>query len=296
MSKTYRGVMLLCVAIAVLALATAAAGVFLRGDGATASATSIRGETFEYATTGAYAYNAERVVAEGVGWDVVTLLFAAPALLAAAPSIARGSLRGRLFALGILTYFVYQYLMYAVFWALGPLFPAFILIYASSAAAIVWLVSGLDVASLPARATVRFPRRAMAVFSGLMALLLVAMWVPRIATGMRGDMAGAGMFGMPTLTVQAMDLGMIVPLAVATAVLVWKGRPWGYLLATIFAVKGVTMAGAICAMLVSAAIVEGSLEVPPTIIFASATLAAGWLALRMFSSYSPAEELRTAQG
>lgn len=286
-SPSRRGLVALCLGIALGAGVAAAAGVFGRGDGSHATAVSLRGESFEYATTGVYAFNAERVVAEGVGWDVVTLLFAAPALLLALRGIGRGSLKARLFAVGILAYFVYQYLMYAVFWALGPLFPLFIVLYATSAVAMVWLVSGIDVAALPAAVTDRFPRRGMAVFSFAMALLLVVMWVPRIATGLRGDLAGAGLLGTPTLTVQAMDLGMLVPLAVATGVLLWRGRPWGYLLATVFAVKAVTMAGAICAMVVSAAVVQGALEVVPLVVFAAATAGAGLLALEIFRSIGP---------
>lgn len=287
--RTFRRLAVFCAALALAAAVTAGLGVFARGDGATSPATSIRGERYEYVTDGVYAFNPERVVAEGVGWDAVTLLFAAPALLVAAGLIARGSLRARLFALGILAYFFYQYLMYAVFWALGPLFPAFVALYAASATAIVWIASTVEIAALPGQVSARFPRRGMVIFSALIALLLLGMWVPRIATGLRGDLAGAGLLGMPTLTVQAMDLGMLVPLAIATAVLLARGRPWGYLLATVLAVKGVTMAGAICAMLVSAAIVEGSLEVAPFSIFAVATIAAGWLAFRMFASFAPAE-------
>ena len=151
MPPNYRGLVALCLAIALVTGATAAAGVLLRGDGSTAQATSVRGETYSYATTGVYEYNAERVVAEGVGWDWVTLCFAVPALLAALPFVARGSLKARLFAMGILGYFVYQYLMYAVFWAFGPLFVPFIAIYSASAIAIVWLVSTIDVRR-PARA------------------------------------------------------------------------------------------------------------------------------------------------
>lgn len=282
MSTGYRGLAALCVAIALLVAGTAAAGVLLRGDGATDTAVSIRGEEYEYATGGVYAYNPERVVAEGVGWDVVTLVFAAPALLFAAVSIARGSLRARLFAIGLLAYFFYQYLMYAVFWALGPLFPLFIVAYAASAAAIVWLARTIEIEHLAQDASERFPRKGMTVFCGLVALLLCGMWIPRIATGLSGDFSGAGLFGMPTLTVQAMDLGMLVPLAVTTGVLVWRSRPWGYLLATVFVVKGVTMAAAICAMLVSAALTDGALEIAPFAIFAAATAAAGFLALRMF--------------
>lgn len=287
------GIATLCVVIALLAAGTAALGVLARGDGTKVATTSIRGEAYEYVTDGVYAFNPERVVAEGVGWDVVTLLFAAPALLLAAPGVARGSLKARLFALGILGYLFYQYLMYAVFWAFGPLFVVFIVLYASSAAAIVWIVSTIDIARLPERFTDKFPGKTMAVVSAVMALMLVAMWSQRIATAYRGDFAGAMFLGMPTLTVQAMDLGMLVPLALTTAVLSWRRRPWGFLLAPVFAVKGVTMAGAICAMLVSAALVEGSLEVAPFAIFASATAAFGVLAWRIFASVKPAEESST---
>ncbi len=283
-ARGYRGIIILCVLLALSAGATAAVGVFGRGTGATEAAVSIRGEAFEYATDGIYAFNPERVVAEGVGWDVVTLLFAAPALLLVLPSIRRGSLGGRLFAVGILAYLFYQYLMYAMFWALGPLFPVFIVLYAGAASAIVWIVSTVDVGSLPERFSAGFPRIGMAVFSVLVALMLLGMWTQRIATGLRGDLAGAGLLGMPTLTVQAMDLGMLVPLALLTAVTLWRKHPWGYLLAPVFAVKGVTMAGAICAMLVSAALVEGSLEIAPFVAFASVAAASGVLAWRMLRS------------
>ena len=282
--RTYKGIAVLCLVIALAVGVTAAIGVFGRGDGTTAQGVSIRGEEFEYATTGVYAYNAERVVAEGVGWDALTLIVAVPALLACVPFVARGSLRARLVAAGVLGYFVYQYLMYAVFWALGPLFPAFIVLYPLSAAATVWIVATLDLRTLPVRFSDRFPRRSMAVFSAVMGLMLVAMWVPRIATGLSGDLAGAQLLGMPTLAVQALDLGIIVPLALATALLVWRRRPAGYLLAAVFSVKGVTMSGAIVVMLVSAWIVEGAPEVLPLVLFSVATLVAGVIAFRIFRS------------
>ncbi len=266
--RTFTGIAALCLAIALVAGIAAAIGVFDRGSGATAPAVSIRGEHYDYATDGIYAFNPERVVAEGVGWDVVTLFFAVPALLLALPSLRRGALGARLFAIGILGYFFYQYMMYAMFWALGPLFPVFIVLYASAACAIAWIVSTIDIAELPKRFSAKFPRRGMAVFCVLVALMLLVMWTKRIATGLSGDLAGAGLFGMPTLTVQAMDLGMLVPLALATAALLLRSKSWGYLLAPVFAVKGATMAGAICAMLVSAALVEGLLEVVPFAMFA----------------------------
>lgn len=233
-------------AIALVVGATAATGVFMRGGGETASAVSIRGEHYEYVTDGIYAYNAKRVVAEGVGWDAVTL---------------------------------------------GPLFPLFVLIYPAAAAMIVWIVSGIGVGGLSAHFDERFPRRGMAVFSLLMGLMLVLMWSKRIATGLSGDMAGAMMLGVPTLAVQALDLGIIVPLAVLTGVTALRRHAWGYLLVPVFAVKGVTMSGAIVAMLISAWMVEGKLDVGGAAIFGSATLTAAVLCWMVFRSVRATESV-----
>ena len=283
MTTSTRWLSAYCAFIGLLAATASAVGLFACGTGASAPATSIRGEAYRYATDGVYAFNAVRVVAEGVGWDAVTLFLAAPALLVAAALIARGSVRGRLAALGILGYFAYQYLMYAVFWALGPLFPLFVLLFPLSFVGIAWLWSTIDAEALAA-GTVGFPRRSLITFGLLAAALLGAMWVPRIRTGLSGDLAGAGLLGTPTLSVQALDLGLVVPLALATAVLVWRRVPAGHLLAALFSVKAVTMAGAILAMLISAWMVEGSLEVVPFAIFLGVTVFAGLLAVRVLRS------------
>lgn len=269
------------VVVALLAGTAAAIGITQRGSGATAEATSILGERYSYAIDGVYAHNAVRVVAEGVGWDAVTLFLAVPALLVAAVFVARGSLRARLAALGLFGYLAYQYLMYAMFWAVGPLFPLFVVLYPSALLGIAWIVGTLDTRALAAAVGPGFPRRTLAVFAAVMSAMLVVMWVPRIAAGIAGDPVGANLLGTPTLTVQALDLGLVVPLSLATAVLVWRRHRAGYVLGALFTVKAVTMAGAIVAMLVSAWMVEGTLEVVPFAIFGAVTAFAGVLAARV---------------
>lgn len=269
------------VVVALLAGTAAAIGITQRGSGATAEATSILGERYSYAIDGVYAHNAVRVVAEGVGWDAVTLFLAVPALLVAAVFVASGSLRARLAALGLFGYLAYQYLMYAMFWAVGPLFPLFVVLYPAALLGIAWIVGTLDTRALAAAVRPGFPRRTLAVFAAVMSAMLVVMWVPRIAAGIAGDPVGANLLGTPTLTVQALDLGLVVPLSLATAVLVWRRHRAGYVLGALFTVKAVTMAGAIVAMLVSAWMVEGTLEVVPFAIFGAVTAFAGVLAARV---------------
>ena len=238
-------------------------------------------------TEGIYRYNAQRLVAEGVGWDLVTLFAAVPALLLAVPGLARGRLRWKLFALGILAYLFYQYLMYAVTWAFGPLFLLFVGIYAGSLAAIVWLLSTIRVKELPDRFSERFPGVGMGIFGLGIALVLTTMWLGRVIPAMTGDIRGV-LMGQTTLVVQALDLGFIVPLAMFTGIMAWRRRPLGYLLASALVVKGAAMAAAISAMLLVAWSVEGSLEVAPLGLFVAVLAAAVWLGVRMYRSVRPA--------
>jgi hypothetical protein len=285
MRQTRTGMAVLCLVVALLTGAAAAIGVFLRGEGTTESVVSPRGEVYEMVTDGIYRYNAQRLVAEGVGWDLFTLFAAVPALLVALLGVSRDRLRWKLFALGILAYLFYQYLMYAVTWAFGPLFLLFVGIYAGALAAMVWILSTIRVKELPERFSDRFPGLGMGVFSLAIGLVLTGMWLGRIIPATAGQIQGV-LVGQTTLVVQALDLGLIVPLAVFTGVMAWRRRPLGYLLASVLVVKGAAMAAAISAMLLVAWSVEGTLEIAPLAFFVLVVAAAVWLGVRMYRSVS----------
>jgi hypothetical protein len=256
-----------CAAVGLLAGVASALGVFARGDGSFKTVTSVRGVTYEMASSGVYAYNSQQVVAEGVGWDVFTLVVAVPAMLFAAILVARGSMRGRLFALGLFGYFFYQYLEYAMTWAFGPLFLLFVLIFAASLGGLVWL--GVNVAreGVTSRFATTFPRRAFALVNVILSALLTVMWLGRIATGLGGDLEGAGLFGETTLVVQALDLGLVVPTALFISYLAWRRSEAGYALAAVYVVTAIAMAAAIVSMMISASVVQGELQLPPIVIF-----------------------------
>ncbi|RPJ63726.1 MAG: hypothetical protein EHM24_01010 [Acidobacteria bacterium] len=71
--------------------------------------------------------------------------------------------------------------------------------------------------------------------------------------------------------------------------LAWRGRPLGYLLCSVFVVKAVAMALAICAMVLAAWAIEGRLDAGGLAIFAVAAAASIWLAARMYTSGIAAE-------
>jgi hypothetical protein len=278
--RTNRLMAVLCAAIAIAAGTAAGAGVLVRGGG-TITVTSVRGETYEMASDGVYAFNAMRVVAEGIGWDVFTLVVAVPALLLASIWVARGSFRGRLVATGLLGYFAYMYLEYAVTWAFGPLFPAFIAIYGASLVGIVWFGAELARDGLTDRFTQAFPRRSWAALSVGMAFLLTVLWVERIVQGLSGPVT---LHGETTLTIQALDLGLVVPASVIIAILALRRLPFGLAAAAAFAVTFTALCAAIGSMLVSAWLVSGVLELVPIVVFALAAVGGLVIGLRMYAA------------
>ena len=275
------GMAALGAAVAGLAGIASAIGVFARGDGAYQTVTSVRGVTYEMATSGVYAFNARQVVAEGVGWDAFTLFAAVPAMFFASFFVARVSFRGRLAAIGMFGYFFYQYLEYAVTWAFGPLFPLFIGIYAGSLAGIVGLGTSLARDGLTDRFE-RFPRRSFALLNVSMALLLTVMWMGRIATALGGDLVGAAFYGETTMVVQALDLGLVIPTALFAAYLVMRRSQAGYALAAAFAVTFIAMSAAIVAMLLSAGVVNGEFALPPIATFGAFIALSALVALRIY--------------
>jgi hypothetical protein len=274
-----RLVVLLGAIVTALAAVAAAAGVLLRGDLATTPFVTVRGETIDAVTSGIYRYNADSIVAEGVGWDLVTLLVVAPAAAVALVRLWRGSLRAALVMGGLLAYFAYQFFEYAVFWAYGPAYPLHLLIGALSLSSLVLLVWSLDLDALAGRVGDAFPRRAVIAFCGLVVLVLSALWVPQILGTLGGETSDE-LQGATTMVVPAFDLGILVPLAVFTAVAVWRGLAIGIVLALVLLVKAIVMALAIVAMLLVEWRVTGDLLLPPIIGFALIAVLSLSLAIR----------------
>ena len=275
-----------CPVIAVLTATAAALGIFARGDGSSALVTSERGVPYEMATSGVYAYNAQRVVAEGIGWDVFTLVVIVPALLVASVFVARAAFRARLATLGLLAYLVYMYLEYAVTWAFGPAFLLHVAIYALSfttACAVAGRMAGDRLAGRLGT----IPRRSWVALNVTMAGLLTMLWLGRIAGALQGDLATAGLTSETTLTVQALDLGLVVPISLMSAWLVWRRAPLGTVIAAVWSIVVILMSAAIVAMLLSAALIEGELELPPIVIFTNAATAAGWIAKEIYTGRPP---------
>ncbi len=277
-----RFVVLLGSMAAVLAGVASAAGVLLRGDLSTTEFTTVRGEVVEVVTDGIYRFNAEGIVAEGIGWDIVTLFVVVPATLVTLALVWRGSARATLVTAGLLAYLTYQSAQYAVYWALGPLFPIYIATLAFAISALGLLLYGLDLDALRVSDSRPFPRGKIVVYNVAVVVILAGLWLP-VIVGSWGETVVDQLQGGSTLVVPVFDLGLLVPLAVFTGLSVYLRLPVGYVSAALILVKGASMALAIVSMLLVEALVTDELALPPLVVFAfmaGASVAVGVRALQ----------------
>jgi hypothetical protein len=267
---------------AVLAGIAAGLGVFARGSGTFEPVVSARGEAYEMAVDGVYAYSSKALVAEGVGWDVFTLLIVVPALAVTTLFVVRQSITALLVSAGLLGYAAYMYLEYAVTWAFGPMFPLHVTILAVSTAGLVAI--GVAVSRLGGPIVHGFPRRAFAALTGGMAALLTVMWIARIVEGLTS--AAPVLAGETTMTVQALDLGLVVPISAVLAVAVLLGSRAGMVASAAFSVLFVATCAAIGSMMVSAWLMTGEPTVVPLSVFALAAVAGLFVARRSLAAVS----------
>ena len=260
----------------------AALGGIWPGTGETQSIKSIRGEAITLNARGLYWWDTVSMAAQMQANDLVTLCLALPLLAWSYALALRGSFRGLTVMTGITGFLLYTYTS-MVF---GAQYNAFFLLYTPLFSLSLWAfvlcLMSFDLPSMPARFSDRLPRRWIAGFMFAAAGLLVLAWLGRLAPDLgtwpwAADSRG-GIQGVPALEnstspfIQAMDLGLVVPLCLVAGILLLRKRPWGYLLAATSLVKFMTLGISVSLMGVNMALAGAGEN--PVLVMIFAILAA----------------------
>jgi hypothetical protein len=263
---------MLILMIIILALIATVTGIFYNRDGETTDFVTVRGENIKVRTTGVYKYNPDWYVTEGIAWDIVTLFVGIPLLTLSLVLFNRRSMRGTVLLTGTLAYFFYQYVMWATGLAYNQFFLVYTALYSLSLIALILTLIYVDIDDFRRHITESFPRKTMSAFLIAVGVLVLFMWLSRIIPSLKNNTIPKGFEGVYTLTVQAFDLGIIVPFALFAGILLYRKNVWGYLLASIGVMKFLTMSLAIMAMIIGKVIVNDPLNMAELIIFSIFTL------------------------
>ncbi len=264
---------------------SALVGLLLGGGPGLHNVTTSRGAEVTLYGHGLYAADSQLIGTGARGQDLVLLLVEIPALLLVLRWWRRGTPLGAAALAGVLAFFAYFETSLVLANAQNRLFPLYVVGAATAGLALVLVSRRLD----PTRVAIAMPRRpgdrVLAWYLGFVALALTAAWLPGLlATAISGDIA-AHVGPYTSSVTEALDLGVIVPVAVVAAVQVRRGTALGRTLALVLLVVNVSIG----MLLVGQGAFQLAVGVPLTVAdivarmatFTALTVVAGLLLVRM---------------
>ena len=161
--------------------------------------------------------------------DLVGLVIVSPLLLVLAVLAVRGSLRSWLCWLGLLSFTVYNYAIYAFSIHFGPLFLVWVAVLGLSLFALIGGLTALRTATVKTRLAVA-PVRLSGWFLIVIATLFVLLWlseiIPDLVAG-RGSTSAAD-WEVPSNPVHVLDLAFFLPAVFVSGVLLLRRHRFGY--------------------------------------------------------------------
>lgn len=213
-----------------------------------------------------------------LGNDLLTLLLVVPMLIFAMNWSKRGSYRAQLVWVGLLLYMLYNYAFYLFGSAFNAFFLLHVAIFTLSMYALFLTLYQLNITEVRRAFREDTPVRWISVFLAFLALpLLVVEGGQSIQFIFTGKVPEA-----PSL-IFALDLSFVVPGTILAAILLWQRRAWGYVLAAMMLVKGMTYG---LVLVINTAIITAKGLAPPDplmpfyIFVAAGSLMFCWILLR----------------
>jgi hypothetical protein len=150
---------------------------------------------------------------------------------------------------GLVGYLLYTYTGAAFAFALNEFYLIYLALFSISIAALISLLTGIDIAGLPGSFDFGTPRRPVAIFLAVISLMLafveIGQIIPFYTSGVLPE--PMRLAGVTTFFAYTLDLGIVMPLSLLSAVWLWQRRPWGYMLGGCMLIKSAAMGLALLA-------------------------------------------------
>lgn len=272
-----RIIIILTAIIIFLSILSSAAGIFLKTEGQEFEFTTLRGEIVQIQGSGLYKYDSVSMASQAIAQDIVTLVIGIPLIIISLILFRNNRLEGKLLLAGTLGYFLYTYASYSFLAAYNNLFIVYVILFSLSLFSFIFTIQTIDINRLAFKFSKKLIEKIIAGFSISIGIIILLMWLGRIIPSLTDNAVPIGLESYSTLVIQALDIGVIIPIAILSAVLILKNRPWGYLLTSIFMIKSFTLSAAVSAMALAqikagVEISKGEIIVFPTILIITAAL------------------------
>jgi hypothetical protein len=217
--------------IAVIAVLTASAGLFLQGGEGPNTFTTLHGQSVEMDGRGIYQNDSLLVGAAFRGTDTVTLLVSLPLLMVSYFLYLRGSLKGQILMIGALFYMLYNGASMTFAATFNRMFLFYTALFSASLFATIFALVTFDIQTLANRISAGFPRRGIAIFMFVAGIGTLILWLSELVGPIMSGEAPELLGPYTTMFTHGFDSAVITPAAVLTGIFLLQRKPLGYLLA-----------------------------------------------------------------
>ena len=271
--------------LAALAMVSSIVGLTVSGGPGRHTVVTARGATVTLYGEGLYAADTWMIGIGNRGQDGAILLVEVPILLLALRWYRRGGRVAPAALAGVLAFFSYYYVSMSFATAQNRLFPVYVAAASLAGFALVIVASRMSVSRIADAVPEPPGRAALTTYLLAVAAALTLAWLPElVTTTMTGDIAQA-VGPYTSSATHALDLGLVVPVAVLAAANLLRRRPSGRVLTLIMLVVnlcvGTLLVGQGLAQLVSGVPMTPAEIVAKMLTFAVLTLVAGGLLARL---------------
>jgi hypothetical protein len=169
---------------------------------------------------------------QAYGQDIANIV-AAAALFIAVYFASKGSVKAFLVWIGVLIALIYPYIIYAFAIHFNSLFLVYVAIVGLSFYTLVGSLMQLHLDNLQPSFAATTKARPVSVFLLLVAVLFALLWlsedIPALLTGKIPQTVMES--GLLTSPVHVLDLGLYLPAMIITAILLWRRKLLGYIVA-----------------------------------------------------------------
>ena len=173
--------------------------------------------------SGLYDSDPAFVVPQLVGQDLASLALALPTLIMAAFFAGRGSRPALIVWLGVLSYIVYSYAIFAFGVRFNALFLVYVALFGCSLYALIGGIATADLAGIKAHFGEGTPVKIVSIFLVIISALYYFLWLSEIIPALVSGVVPQSVldFETPTNGVHVMDMAVVLPALILTAMWLW---------------------------------------------------------------------------
>lgn len=156
---------------------------------------------------------------------------------------------------------------YTFLWMYNSFFIIYVFLMSLSLFTFVLAMMSFNIESITSQFNKKLPVKFLGGFQIFIAFAIGMLWLGKIAQSVFEGKVPAGLEHYTTLVIQGMDLGIVVPAAFLSGILLIKKKPFGYLLSSVIIIKSITMLSAISAMILNQALNNVEMNIVEVLIF-----------------------------